>query len=157
MLYGRRERGSGNPALRVLDLNSSQVSTIPGSQGLYAPRWSPDGQHLAALSSDAKRILLFDFKNQRWSDWTTGPGGRGYPAWSRDSKYLYFENLFTENPSYYRIRLGQTRPELLVDLKDLKMFKSSLGSWAGVTPDGSLLFVRDLSTDEIYALDLDLP
>ena len=29
--------------------------------------------------------------------------------------------------------------------------------WSGLTPDGSPLFVRDVSNDEIYALDLELP
>jgi hypothetical protein len=34
---------------------------------------------------------------------------------------------------------------------------SRIGPWSGITPDGAPLFVRDLSTDEIYALDLELP
>jgi hypothetical protein len=29
--------------------------------------------------------------------------------------------------------------------------------WSGLSPDGSALFVRDLSTDEMYALDVDFP
>ena len=29
--------------------------------------------------------------------------------------------------------------------------------WSGITPDGSPIFSRDISTDEIYALDLKLP
>jgi hypothetical protein len=29
--------------------------------------------------------------------------------------------------------------------------------WSGITPDGSALFTRDLSVQEIYALDQDLP
>jgi hypothetical protein len=32
-----------------------------------------------------------------------------------------------------------------------------IGAWSGLAPDGSALFVRDLSTDEIYSLDLELP
>jgi hypothetical protein len=32
-----------------------------------------------------------------------------------------------------------------------------VGAWSGLAPDGSALFVRDLSTDEIYSLDLELP
>ena len=62
-----------------------------------------------------------------------------------------------ERTGYYRIPLGQTRAELLVDLKDLHQNSNVLGGWSGITPDGSPLFVRDLSTDEIYALDLELP
>jgi hypothetical protein len=52
------------------------------------------------------------------------------------------------------VELGQRRSELVVDLKDLSQFDVG---WSGLLPDGSGLFVRDLSTDEIYALDVDLP
>ena len=143
-------------SIQLLDLNSKQVSIIPGSQGLYSPRWSPDGRYLAALPVNQKKIVIFDFKTQTWSDWVSGPKGLGYPAWSRDGKYLYFETWVMDTAGYYRVQLGQTRPELLVDLKDLHQFMS-VGPWSGITPDGSPLFVRDLSTDEIYALDLELP
>jgi hypothetical protein len=46
---------------------------------------------------------------------------------------------------------------LLIDLKDLPRYSGPIGAWSGLTPDGSALFVKNLSTDEIYALDLDLP
>jgi eukaryotic-like serine/threonine-protein kinase len=143
--------------IQLLDVNSKQVSIVPGSQGLYSPRWSPDGRYLAALTDDATKIVIFDFKRQTWSDWVSGPGLLSYPTWSRDGKYLYFETRATETPGYYRIQPGQTRPELVVDLRDLHQFGSRIGPWSGITPDGSPLFVRDLSTDEIYALDLELP
>jgi len=143
--------------IQLLDVNSKQVSVVPGSQGLYSPRWSPDGRYLAALTDDATKIVIFDFKRQTWSDWVNGPGLLSYPTWSRDGKYLYFETRATETPGYYRIQVGQTRLELLVDLRDLHQFGSRIGPWSGITPDGSPLFVRDLSTDEIYALDLELP
>jgi NAD(P)-dependent dehydrogenase (short-subunit alcohol dehydrogenase family) len=48
--------------------------------------------------------------------------------------------------------IGEQQPEFLVDLKDLHR-----SWWGGITPDGSPIFSRDISTDEIYALDLDLP
>jgi eukaryotic-like serine/threonine-protein kinase len=154
MVFGRDD--TEKATIQLLDLNSKQVSIIPDSQGLYSPRWSPDGRHLAALSFDGKKIVIFDFKPQKWSDWVSGPWTYGYPAWSRDGKYLYFQK-WTEARGYYRIKLGQTRPELVVDFKDLKQYVGPLGPWGGITPDGSPLFVRDVSTDEIYALDLDLP
>jgi hypothetical protein len=31
------------------------------------------------------------------------------------------------------------------------------GSWSGQAPDDSRLFVRDMSTQDIYALDVDFP
>jgi DNA-binding winged helix-turn-helix (wHTH) protein/Tol biopolymer transport system component len=144
--------------IQLLNVNSKQVSIVPGSEGLYSPRWSPDGRYIVALTDDARKIVIFDFKTQKWSDWVSGPGTRSFPAWSRNGRYLYFESHATDTPGYYRIQLGQTRPELVVDFKDLHQFPNPItGFWSGITPDGSPLFVRDLSTDEIYALDLELP
>ena len=40
-------------------------------------------------------------------------------AWSRDSKYLYFENKGGEQPGYRGIKVGETHSEFLVDLKNL--------------------------------------
>jgi len=136
----------------ILDVATKQVSVVPGSGNLYAPRWSPDGAHLAALSSDNSKLLVYDFKTQRWSDWVTGIGLVGTPIWSRDSRYLYFDNVSGEHPGYRRIKLGDTKSEFLADLKDLHR-----SWWSGISPDGSPIFSQDISTDEIYALDLDLP
>ena len=158
MVYARLTLDrSTSTTIQLLDVNSGQPSMIPGSQDLFSPRWSPDGRYLAALSSDSRRIVLFDFKTQKWSDWVSGPGARAYPSWSRDGKYLYFLTTGAENPGYYRVELGKAKPEPLVDLRNLHQFFGGLGAWSGITPEGSPLFVRDVSTDEIYALDLELP
>jgi Tol biopolymer transport system component/DNA-binding winged helix-turn-helix (wHTH) protein len=154
-----QETGQTEPLLiQIVNLATRQASTIPGSENLYSPRWSPDGQYLAALSQDSTKLLLFNFKTQKWSDWITEPGAFGFPNWSQDGHYLYYDVAFSDHPTFQRIRLGQTRSELLADLKALTRFKSrAAGPWSNVAPDGSALFVRDLSTDEIYALDLELP
>ena len=52
-----------------------------------------------------------------------------------------------------RVKVGQTRSELFVDLKNLHRY----GPWCGLAPDGSALFVRDVSSDEIYSLEVELP
>ncbi len=157
IVFAHLSRNLEQVSIQLLDLNSKQVSIVPGSQGLFSPRWSPDGRYLAALPCDSTKIVIFDSKSQKWSDWVSGPGLRGFPAWSRDGEYLYFDTYATEVPGYYRIKLGQSRPELVVDLKDLKRNFGQKGTWSGITPDDSPLFLRDVSTDEIYALDLELP
>jgi Tol biopolymer transport system component len=138
--------------IRILDVNTKQVSVFPGSQGLYSPRWSPDSERLAALSADSRRIVVYEFKTKKWTDWIKGIGILGAPLWSRDSRYLYFDNVSGDHPGYRRVKIGQTNSELLVDLKDLHR-----SWWSAVTPEGDPIFSRDISTDEIYALDLDLP
>jgi Tol biopolymer transport system component/predicted Ser/Thr protein kinase len=145
-------------AIYIIDLVTHQVSPIPGSDNLFSPRWSPDGRYLAALNLDSSKLVLFDFQTQKWSDWLSEPGVVGYLNWSPDGSYLYYDSTFTDHPTFRRVKVGQTHSELLVDLKGLPRYSTAPAfGWTGIAPDGSALFVRDLSTDEIYALDLDLP
>jgi Tol biopolymer transport system component len=143
----------------IVDLTTHQISTVPGSEKLLSPRWSPDGQYLSAVSQDAARLRLFDFKTQKWSDWIHEPGNVGYTNWSQDGSYVYYDTRDTDRPTFRRVKLGQTHSELLVDLKGLARYagESPVGVWSNVAPDGSALLNRNLSTDEIYALDLELP
>jgi serine/threonine protein kinase/Tol biopolymer transport system component len=145
-------------AISIIDLATHQVTAIPGSENLFSSRWSPDGQYLAALNTDSTKLLLFDFKTQKWSDWITEPGSIGYPNWSQDGSYLYYDSALSDHPTFRRVKVGQTHSELLVDMKGLTRYLALPAyDWSGVAPDGSALFTRDLSTDEIYALDLELP
>jgi len=138
--------------IRIFDLASKKVTVVPGSQDLFSPGWSPDGQHIVGVSADATKIFLFNVKTQKWSPWTTVSGTVHEPAWSRDSKYLYFENQDGEQPGYKRIKVGETRSEFLVDLKNLHR-----NWWSGITPQNVPIFDRNINTDEIYALDVELP
>jgi eukaryotic-like serine/threonine-protein kinase len=156
MIFGRTPFMPGSSekvALQVFDLGSKQISTFPGSENLYSPRMSPDGKHLAALSSDNKKLLLFDFQTQKWTDWVSEPGAISWPTWSHDGQYVYYGS-YSKNPGYRRVKVGQARSELFVNLKDLH--QTSFG-WSGLTPGGAPLFVRDVSADEIYSLDVELP
>ncbi len=158
--YGRMPFHAGGTekiAIEILDLSSQQISTIPGSENLYGPRWSPDGQHLAALSADSKKLLLYDFKTQKWTDWITEPGAIGFPSWSRDGRHIYYDNTSTTEAAFIRVKVGQTRSEFLIDLKDMRRYGGYGWAWSGIAPDDSALLVRDVSSDEIYSLDLELP
>ena len=149
--FGRN--GASSPegqTISILDLVTHRVSTVPGSENLFSPRWSPDGRYLAALNLDSTKLLLFDFKTQRWSDWITELGEVGYVNWSQDGSYLYYDSSYTDHPTFRRVKVGQTHSELLVDLKGLSRYLAPPAyGWSGVAPDGSALFTRDLSTDEI--------
>jgi len=148
--------GRGDSAIYLLNVKARQVATIPDSNGLYSPRWSPDGQHLVALSSDSKKLFLFDFKSQKWSEWLEDQKAFGYPTWSRDGAYLNYDTSFSEKPELRRIKLGQIRPELVLDLQSINRYTdSNMGSWSGLAPDGSPLVVLDRSTQEVYALELE--
>ncbi len=160
---GKRLAFGHNPeaesaGINILDLATHQVLSVPGSDEYFGPRWSPDGNYLAALNKDSTKLVLYDFKTQKWSDWIDEPGIVGYPNWSPDGSYVYYDTTNTDHPTFRRVKVGQTRSELLVDLKGLLRYSVEPAfGWSNITPDGSALFVRNLSTDEIYALDLELP
>ena len=98
--------------------------------------------------------MVFDFTTKKWSTWLDEGHTVGFPAWSRDGKHLYFDWFFGNDPSYRRVKLGETKSEQVLNLKGLRRFYSWLGSWSGITPDGIPIFVRDTSSEEIYALEL---
>ena len=160
LVFGRPvDRADTEPLnIQIYDFRTRQLSTIPDSQRRFSPRWSPDGRYLAALSADSKQIMLFDFQTQRWSEWFEANEGMvGYPAWSNDGESLYFTTYYTQHPSVQRIRMGAAHSELVTDLTGIDRYGEKWGAWTGVTPDGSALLVRNASTQEIYALDVDLP
>ena len=109
------------------------------------------------MTEDSKKLVLYDLNTQKWSDWLDEPGAIHFPTWSRDGRYVYYARVSTNEPSFRRVRIGENHSESLIDLKDVGRYHSAIGPWIGITPDGSALLVRSLSTDEIYALDLDLP
>jgi hypothetical protein len=70
---------------------------------------------------------------------------------------MYFDNFLTDHPSSRRVKLGSTHSEELFSLSELRRsFGTNSGTWGGMTPDNPRLYVQDLSTQEIYALQLQL-
>jgi len=159
--FGRNDIRNGAQtgfAIYTVDLATRQFSKVPGSEGLFSPRWSPDGHHLAAMTRDSAKIMLFDFAAQKWTVWVDEPGSIGFPNWSADGKYLYYDTSFSQHSTFRRIKVGQTASDLVADLTDFHKYTAfPVFGWSSIAADGSMLFVRDLSTDEIYALDLELP
>ncbi len=158
--FGRPSYGMdlGELEIQIFDLTTHQASIVPGSRGLFSPRWSPDGRYIAAIASDSRKLMLFDLTTRQWSDWlSTEDGTIGYPVWARDSKSIYVERFLAAEPSMHKLKLGATRSERFLSWNDLHRFGGVWGDWSGVAPDGSVLTVRDVSSHEIYALDLQLP
>jgi Tol biopolymer transport system component/predicted Ser/Thr protein kinase len=159
LAFGRLSTmNTGTKDIQLVDVKTRQTSTLPGSTGLFSPRWSPDGRYLLALSVEGShKLMLYDFKTQKWAEWLTEANGVDYPQWSADSRYVYYDNFVTGNPKCHRVKVGDNHPEDLFSLNGLRRYFGTWGSWSGQAPDDSRLFVRDVSTQEIYALDVDFP
>ena len=146
--------GSRSLAIQVVDLATKQVSKLPGSEGLYFPRWSPDGKHIAAVRVDSENLAMFDFATKKWAD--LADVKLNYARWSRDGTYIYFDSLGRDR-AIFRLRLGDGKPERIVSLSDFPRRALSFEDWFGLDPDDSPLVLRDASTEEIYALEWEAP
>lgn len=145
----------GGGAIRVFDLKTARVSTIPDSNDRFAPVSSPDGRYISATSVDGQKLMLFDFTTQKWSELVKM--NVGFTDWSSDGKYVYFDTGLSDNPGVYRVRVAERKIERVADLKGLRRSVFAWIPWSGVTPDGSPLLVRDISSQEVYALDFEAP
>jgi Tol biopolymer transport system component len=144
--------------IRIVNVQTHKTEIVPGSDGLFSPRWSPDGRYIAALSPDFTTVMLYDFESQKWSNWLTEPAGAvSYPVWSADSKYLYFDDLVTDEESIRRVKVGESRADQVFALQGIERYPGAFGLWTGRANDGSWMFVRDRSTQEVYRLTVELP
>jgi Tol biopolymer transport system component len=144
--------------IRMVDLKTGKVETVPGSEGLFSPRWSPNRRYIAALSPDFTKVMLFDYQTGKWTTWLTEAAGSvSYPAWSADSKYLYFDDQVTDEESIRRVKIGESQAESVFKLQGIERYLGPFGLWSGRNADGSWMFVRDRSTQEVYKLSVALP
>ncbi len=142
----------GSFSIQFMDLKTRKVTTLAGSDGFYSPRWSPDGRYIAALRAGPETLMLFDFYTQKWVE--LGQIGVGFPSWSSDSKYIYFDSQ-GEDRAFYRVRISDHRLERLISLKNLRL--AGAYGWTGLAQDDSPLVLRDVGAQEIYALDWEAP
>jgi DNA-binding winged helix-turn-helix (wHTH) protein/dipeptidyl aminopeptidase/acylaminoacyl peptidase len=143
---------AGEQETRILDLDSRQVTTVPGPNGMNGPRWSPDGRYLVAGALENIHLMVFDFKTQRWSE-LAQKGDVDSPEWSRDGKYIYFRRMLGD-PGVFRIPDKGGAVEKIVDLKDWHD-TGWFGAYMGLDPTDAPLLLRDIGSDEIYALTLE--
>jgi Tol biopolymer transport system component len=145
--------------LHQVNLSTGEVTEIPGSEGMWHARWSPDGRYLAAQGTpDSRTLMLFDWTTRQWSEYVRGvPGAAAYSTWSRDSQYVYFENGHHVERFLYRLRVRDRKVEQLGGLDAMRQTAGTVTLWMGLAPDDSPLIMRDLGSSEIYALDLQAP
>jgi hypothetical protein len=103
--------------------------------------------------------MLFDSATQKWTE--AFGFEMGYPSWSRDGKYIYFfQDSYKQDVREHivRFRLSDRKIEDIGDLKNVgRRTTGTITAWFGLAPDDSPLFARDISTQEVYALEMDWP
>jgi eukaryotic-like serine/threonine-protein kinase len=139
------------------DLQTKKVLTLPGSQQMFAPRWSPDGRYISTFSADQRKVMVLEVGTGKWRELAAGTFLQ-YPNWTRDSKYIFFEDLGNDGPELDRVTVATAHKERVAGLKDIpRVVMSSDQPWNGLTLDDSPLIMRDVGSRELYSLELQLP
>jgi Tol biopolymer transport system component/DNA-binding winged helix-turn-helix (wHTH) protein len=143
-----------------IDLRTRHITPFPGSEGLRAPVYSPDGKHVAAIIGSDGGLMLFNVRSQRWTHLTDGNllNNSVWSYWSRDSKYIYGQDVLAgADQPVFRVRISDGKVEVIATRQQFARTDVKEYSLTGLTPDGSPLVSMKRSEDEIYALDVDLP
>ena len=156
--------GGGRPQseIRIHDLATGSWKKLPGSEGYFAPLWSPDGRYMLASRVELPwNKFAFDFTTQKWSPLIEGKAITSFPAWSRDSKYIYFATTAAYTgiggEGIIRVDAVTKTVEPIVSLKNMPWtaYLASTTGWFGVTPDDRVIVLKNTGTEDIYALDIE--
>jgi hypothetical protein len=137
--------------IKIYDLATHQITTLPNSKDLDAPRWSPDGQWVSGVNIYTTELFVFNLKTQRWT--SVEKGDNDYTIWSHHGGYLYFFHSGIDT-GIFRIKPTGSPAELVVDLKGFR-FTSYYSGWVGLDLDDAPMVLRDVGGDDIYALRFD--
>jgi Tol biopolymer transport system component len=156
--FGELQSDPARPAaemrIHVVNLQTHQDTTLPGSAGLWTARWSPDGRHMAAITADSRTLKVFDFPTQQWEEVSTAADISDLD-WSHDNDHIYFiDRLPPRGPAIFRVGWRDHRREQIASLKREPPISSD---WLGVTPDDTLLVANNADRTEIYSLDWEAP
>jgi Tol biopolymer transport system component len=141
----------GEESIHVVDLKTNHVSALPGAEGMWSPRWSPDGRFIAGLSKyPVDKLMLYDLRTRKQT--LLFNQGSGCPTWSRDGESLFF--VGDESGGIWRIWMRDRKSEWVWNRGNIQV---AGWGWFAAAPDNSLITAREAGTDEIYALDWEAP
>jgi eukaryotic-like serine/threonine-protein kinase len=147
----------GHLRIRILDLETRKVSTMPGSDGYYAPLWSPDGQYLAGIQNPPKSLAIYSMKTKQWKQLKVFEHDWGFFVWAPDSKSLYFmrgpmEAATGEQTGIYRLTVPDGKWELFTKFTGLNALLQGAQDFVSITPEGNIAAISDSSVTQIYQM-----
>ncbi len=156
LVYGRQPelmgKESGPRTLQIMDLVTHQTEEIPNSEGLFSPRWSPDGAWIAALTLDQRSLMLYNISARRWHPLASTSAAD--PVWSSDSKAVYVHAFQADREPILKIAVPDGSVQIVADLGDLRDRETANYFFGGLTPDDQPIVQPRVGTGSLYSLEL---
>ena len=148
---------AGHFRIRILDLETKKVSTMPGSEGYYAPLWSPDGEYLAATQNPPKSLAIYSVKTKQWKRLKVFERDWSFFVWAPDSKSVYvmrdpLSAAAGEQIGIYRLTVPDGRWELFTKFTGLNVLREGAQNFISITPEGNIAAISDTSATQIYQM-----
>ncbi len=159
VIFGREPdlmgKESGSHTLQLIDLSTHRIEQIPNSEGLFSPRWSPDGQWIVALPLDQQSVMLYDVARRLWRRLAFTSAAD--PVWSRDSKAIYLHAFLADREPILRVEVPSGTTGVVADLGNFQNGGAANYFFGGITPQGQPLVQPRVGTGNLYTLDLTYP
>ena len=156
LVFGREPdlmgKESGSHAIQILDLSTMQTGVLPGSEGLFSPRWSPDGRWIVALSLNQKTVMIYDVARRSWQELARTSAAD--PTWSLDSRSIYLHAFLDEKQPIVRISVPAGKIEKVADLSAFHDRVTVNYFFGGLTPNNEPMVEPRIGTGDLYTLDL---
>jgi len=156
IVFGRLNDAMGKESaergLSILHIASGKIDPVPQSDGLFSPRWSPDGKYIAALTLDQRKVQLLDVATQSWRTLSVSSGAD--PVWSADSRFLYLHASLDPEQPIVRVSIPDGHVQDLIHLAGGRSSDAVDYVFGGLTLDGTPIVRTRSFTGNFYSLDL---
>jgi Tol biopolymer transport system component/DNA-binding winged helix-turn-helix (wHTH) protein len=156
IVFGREPdlmgKESGSHSIEIVNLGSKRTETVPDSEGLFSPRWSPDGRWIAALSLNQKSLMLYDVAQRRWKELASTSAAD--PIWSGDSRFIYVHAFQANKEPILKVSVPDGAVHVVADLGDFHNLETVNYFFGGLTPANEPLVQPRIGAGNLYTLDL---
>lgn len=156
LVFGREPdsmgKESGSHSIEMVQLETMKTEIVPGSEGMFSPRWSPDGRWIAALTLDQKSLMIYDVTQNRWKE--LAKTSASDPIWSADSKAIYVNAFLEDKQPILKISVPTGDVHLVADLNSFRDQATINYFFGGLTPQDEPLIQPRIGTGDLYSLDL---
>jgi Tol biopolymer transport system component/DNA-binding winged helix-turn-helix (wHTH) protein len=142
--------------LAFVDLRTSQITSIPGSEDLHMPRWSPDGRFIAADRGNHSEIVVLDTRSHEWSTVARG-SSLSFSVWSADGADLTYQDALGPGQPLYRVHLATGARTMLASFQKALDTGLMQCAFVDLSPDGAPVIAFDRRFSDIYGARLLLP
>jgi DNA-binding winged helix-turn-helix (wHTH) protein/Tol biopolymer transport system component len=157
ILFSSADHAGSRVELRTWNWRTKRLSSLTGTEGFRLGQISPNGRNIVAVNGATQALTLYNVASHATR---TLAGLADYPRWSKDGQFVYFNTSYFDpvgkNGGVLRWNASTNIIETLAKYPDFPL-TGAAGVTFSLTPDGSILLVKDVSNRDLYSLDLDLP